>query len=78
MECWCNIDIYIEKMPNIGKRSYIVCMTDFIQTRKIKFKGALLRGLLRLIEGMVMKPWHENNGAAIYVGRAATVYNPLF
>ena len=43
-ECWCNINIYIEKMPNIDKRSYIVCMADFIQTRKIKFKGALSYG----------------------------------
>ena len=25
-----------------------------------------------------MKPWHENNGAEIYVGRAGTVHNPLF
>ena len=25
-----------------------------------------------------MKPCHENNGAAIYVGRAATLHNPLF
>ena len=25
-----------------------------------------------------MKLCHENNGAAIYVGRAATVHNPLF
>ena len=25
-----------------------------------------------------MKPCHENNGAAIYVGRTATVHNPLF
>ena len=25
-----------------------------------------------------MKPCHENNGAAIYVGRAVTVHNPLF
>ena len=25
-----------------------------------------------------MKPYHENNGAAIYVGRAATLHNPLF
>ena len=24
-----------------------------------------------------MKPYHEKNGAAIYVGRAATVHNPL-
>ena len=24
-----------------------------------------------------MKPCHENNGAAIYVGRAATLHNPL-
>ena len=24
-----------------------------------------------------MKPCHENNGAAVYVGRAATVHNPL-
>ena len=25
-----------------------------------------------------MKPYHENNGAAIYVGRATTLHNPLF
>ena len=25
-----------------------------------------------------MKPCHENNGAAIYVGRASTLHNPLF
>ena len=25
-----------------------------------------------------MKRCHDNNGAAIYVGRAATVHNPLF
>ena len=25
-----------------------------------------------------MKLCHENNGAAIYVGRATTVHNPLF
>ena len=25
-----------------------------------------------------MKPCHENNGAAIYVGRTATLHNPLF
>ena len=25
-----------------------------------------------------MKVCHENNGAAIYVGRATTVHNPLF
>ena len=25
-----------------------------------------------------MKLCHENNGAAIYVGRATTVYNPSF
>ena len=25
-----------------------------------------------------MKPWHENDGATIYVGRATTVHNPLF
>ena len=25
-----------------------------------------------------MKPFQENNGAAIHVGRAATVHNPLF
>ena len=30
------------------------------------------------IEGPVMKLCHENNGAAIYVGRATTVHNPLF
>ena len=32
----------------------------------------------KLIEGLVMKSCHDNNGAAIYVGRAATVHNPLF
>ena len=32
----------------------------------------------KLIEGLVMKPCHENNGATIDVGRAATVHNPLF
>ena len=26
----------------------------------------------------VLKPCHENNGAAIYVGRAATLHYPLF
>ena len=31
-----------------------------------------------LIEGPVMKPCHENNGAAIYVERTATVRNILF
>ena len=31
----------------------------------------------KLIEGVVRKPCHENNGAAIYVGRATTVHNPL-
>ena len=31
-----------------------------------------------LTEGLVMKPCYENNGAAIYVGRAVTVHNPLF
>ena len=25
-----------------------------------------------------MKPCNENNGAAIYVGRAATLHNPFF
>ena len=25
-----------------------------------------------------MKPCHDNNAAAIYAGRAATVHNPLF
>ena len=25
-----------------------------------------------------MKPCHESNGAAIYVGTATTVHNPLF
>ena len=31
----------------------------------------------QLIEGLVMKLCHENNGTAIYVGRGTTV-NPLF
>ena len=34
-----------------------------------------LRDISPLIEGLVMKPCHDNNGAAIYVGRAATVRN---
>ena len=33
---------------------------------------------IKLNEGVVMKPRHKNNGVAIYVGRAATVHNPLF
>ena len=32
----------------------------------------------QLLEGLVWKPCHENNGAAIYVGRAATLHNLLF
>ena len=35
-------------------------------------------GHIKSIEELVMKLCHENNGAAIYVGRATTVYNPLF
>ena len=31
----------------------------------------------QLIEGLVMKPCHENNGAAICVGRAATTFQIL-
>ena len=31
-----------------------------------------------LIEGLVIKPCHDNNVVAIYVGRAVTVHNPLF
>ena len=32
----------------------------------------------KLIEELVMKFCHENNGAAVYVGRAATLHSPLF
>ena len=28
--------------------------------------------------GTGYKPCHKNNGAAVYVGRAATLHNPLF
>ena len=37
-----------------------------------------LNHVIIVIDGLVMKPWHENNGAAIYVGRVTTVHNPLF
>ena len=30
----------------------------------------------KLIEGLVLKASHDNNGAVICVGRAATVHNP--
>ena len=30
------------------------------------------------IEGLVMKPCYDNNGAAFFAGMAAAVHNPLF
>ena len=38
--------------------------------------GEILKAFVtsKLIEGLVLKPCHENNGAAIYVGRVATVH----
>ena len=42
------------------------------------FLPILFSLFIAVLEGLVMKPCHENNGAEIYVGRAATLHNPLF